>query len=118
LYRQRGEHTRCLTTLHHLLDTYPEGEEPRLALQMEGLTLADLGRPEQAVESLTAATHRGPPSAEAYYQLAQVLETAGRPADATAAAQQALVADASHMPSRELLARLAATPAPNSQPVR
>ena len=118
LYRQRGQHTRCLTTLHHLLDTYPEGEEPRLALQLEGLTLADLGRPQQAVESLTAANLRGPPNAETLYHLAEVLVAADRPGEATVAAQQALAADASHEPSRQLLARLAANPAPPDQPVR
>ena len=45
LYRQRGQPARALATLHHLLDTYPPGEEPQLSLLLEGLTLVDLGRP-------------------------------------------------------------------------
>ena len=48
LYRQRGQATRSLTTLHHLLETYPPGEEPQSVLMLEGLTLLDLGRPQQA----------------------------------------------------------------------
>ena len=63
LYRQLGQPARALATLHHLLDTYPPGEEPQLSLLLEGQTLADLGRPTQAAESLHAAVRRGPPNA-------------------------------------------------------
>jgi tetratricopeptide (TPR) repeat protein len=114
LYQQRGEHARCLTTIHHLLDTYAEGEEPRVALQLEGLALGDLGRSQEAVESLSAACRRGPPNAQSLYNLAQALLASGRQEEATAVAQQALAADASHEPSRQLLARLTGT----TQPVR
>jgi tetratricopeptide (TPR) repeat protein len=118
LYRQRGENTRSLTTLHHLMDTYPVGEEPLVVLQLEGLTLSDLGRPQEAVESLTAACRRGPPNAQTLYYLAQALLASGRPEAAAAAAQQALAADATHEPSRQLLARLAANPVPPKEPIR
>jgi tetratricopeptide (TPR) repeat protein len=114
LYRQRGQNGRCLTTIHHLLDTYPVGEEPQTALQLEGLALWDLGRPQQAVESLSAASRRGPPNAQTLYYLAQALLASGRQQEAAAAAQQALAADASHEPSRKLLAHLASA----AQPVR
>jgi len=96
------------------LDTYPEGEEPQVALQMEGLALWDLGRPRQAVESLSAACRRGPPNAQTLYYLAQALAASGRPEEAVLAAQQALAADATHEPSRQLLAHLASA----AQPVR
>jgi tetratricopeptide (TPR) repeat protein len=107
LYRQRGQHDRCLTTLHHLLDSYPPGEESQTALWMEGLTLGDLGRPEQAAESLLAASRQGPPNADLLYYLAQAELACGRPQDATTAVQQALAANASHEPSRKLLLELA-----------
>lgn len=107
LYRGRGEHARCLTTIHHLLDTYPAGEEPQVALLIEGLALADLGRPQQAAESLTLASRRGPPDAEIYFHLAQALLAAGRPQEATVAIHDALATDATHLPSQQLLAQLA-----------
>lgn len=107
IYRQRGQAARCLTTLRHLADTYPPGEEPQLATMLEGLTLLELGRPQQAAESLAAAARRGPPRAEAWYYLAQAESAIGRYAEATAAAQQALAIDASHQASRQLLAQLA-----------
>ena len=51
---------RCTT----LLDTYPPGEEPQMALLLEGQTLMALGRPHQAAESLTGGVASGPPNAE------------------------------------------------------
>lgn len=107
LHRQRGKHQRCLTTLHHLFDTYSPGEEPQFALFLEGLTLADLDRWQDAAESFAAASQRGPANAEILYHLARAELNAGRPREATASAQQALQVDASHQPSRELLAQLA-----------
>ncbi len=113
LYRQRGQPARALATLHHLLDTYPPGEEPQLSLLLEGQALSDLGRPAQAAESLAAAVRRGPPNAELLYRLAQAQSAAGEYPAATGTAQQALALDASHEASRQLLVQLAsiATPA-------
>jgi tetratricopeptide (TPR) repeat protein len=111
MYRQRGQHDRCLATLHHLFDTYPPGQESQMALWMQGLTLADLGRPEQAVESLLAASRIGPPNPDLLYGLAQAQLAAGLPAAATASAQQALATNAKHEPSRQLLEQMARNPA-------
>jgi tetratricopeptide (TPR) repeat protein len=47
MYRRRGQNTRCLTSIYHLLDTYPSGEEPQSVLVMQGMTLMDLGRPQR-----------------------------------------------------------------------
>jgi len=83
------------------------------------LALADLGRPQQAADSLQAASRKGPPNAEILYYLAQAELASGRYAQAAASAQQALAADASHEPSRQLLARLAQSSAqPAGQIVR
>jgi tetratricopeptide (TPR) repeat protein len=108
LYRQRGQTTRSLTTLHHLLDTYATGEEPQKVLTLEGLTLLDLGRPQQACECLAAANSRGQPTVDGLYYLAQAYLASGEPGQATAMAQSALALNASHEPSRQLLAQLAA----------
>ncbi len=110
IYRQRRQHDRCLTTLQHLLDTYPPGQGTQLAYWMEGLTLADLGRPQQAVESLRIANQQGPANADILYYLAQAQLAAGRPDAATATAQQALTMNPTHAPSRQLLTQLAASP--------
>lgn len=108
VYRQGGQHAQSLATLHHLLDTYAPGEEPQVALLLEGLALSDLGRAEEATESLREASRRGPPQAEILYQLARVEFASGRQEAAAAAAEQALAVDATHEPSRQLLAQLAA----------
>jgi Tfp pilus assembly protein PilF len=116
MYRQRGETARALTTLHYLLDSYAPGEEPQIALQLEGMTLLDLGRPQRAAESLQLAARRGPPHADVFYQLAQAEIRSGRLPEASAAAQQALAIDASHEASRQLLMQLAAnSPSAESQ---
>jgi tetratricopeptide (TPR) repeat protein len=108
IYRQRGQHARCLTALYHLLDTYPPGNEPQPVLVMQGLTLMDLGRPQQATQAFLAAGQHGPPSADLYFYLAQSYSASGQVTEAAAAAQQALALSASHEPSRQLLNQLAA----------
>ncbi len=112
IYRQRGQHDRCLTTLQHLLDTYPPGQGTQLAYWMEGLTLADLGRPDQAAESLRIANQQGPPNADILYYLARAQIAAGRPAAAATTAQEALATNPAHVASRALLTELAAHPSP------
>lgn len=118
LYRQRGQHDRCLTTLHHLLDSYPSGQEPQTALWMEGMALAELGRPQQASDSLQAASRQGPPNADILYYLAQAQLASGSPSDAAATAHEAVATDASHQPSRRLLIELASHAAEDGTHVR
>jgi tetratricopeptide (TPR) repeat protein len=108
IYRQRGQHARCLATVQRLIDTYSPGEEPQAVLLLEGLSLMDLGRPEQAIEPLTLATHKGPPQVQTFFALAQAQSAAGRVTEARTSVEQALALDAAHQPSRELLAQLAA----------
>jgi tetratricopeptide (TPR) repeat protein len=108
IYRSLGEPARCLTTLHHLNDTYSLGDEPQEALMLEGLTLMDLKRPHEAAEVLLAATHRGPANADVLFHLAQAQSAAGQYTDATSTAQQALAIDSTHQASLELLTQLEA----------
>jgi tetratricopeptide (TPR) repeat protein len=107
IYRQRGQAARSLTTAHHLLDTYPPGEESQQALTLEGLALMDLKRPQQACEIFALAAKQGPPTADCLYNLAQAYSAAGDLEQAMTTAQQALALNASHQPSRDLLAQLA-----------
>jgi tetratricopeptide (TPR) repeat protein len=117
IYTQRGQPARALATLHRLLDAYPPGEEPQMALTLEGQALMAMGRPHQAVDRFLAASHRGPPNAELCFLLAQAHASAGHHAAAAAAAQQALAIDTSHAASRQLLAQLTAS-TPSAEPQR
>lgn len=114
MYRERGQSSRCLTTLYNLLDTYPPGEESQQALMLTGLTLMDLNRHKQASEILALAAQRGQPNADLLYYLAQSYSAAGELEQAAVTAQQALALDASHQPTRELMSQLAARTAPES----
>ena len=108
---------RSLTTLHHLLDIYPPGEEPQQALWLEGLTYAALGRHADAVTSLYAASQRAAPRADLLYQLAVAEKAAGRFDAAANTARQALALDVGHQSSRRLLAQLQGDTAPGESGV-
>ena len=97
---------RSLTTLHHLLDIYPPGEEPQQVLWLEGLAYGALGRHTDAVGSLYAASGRGAPRVDLLYQLAVAEKAAGQPAAAANTVRQALALDANHKSSHVLLAQL------------
>lgn len=108
-----GRPQGSLTTLHHLLDVYAPGEEPQSALWFEGLAYQALDRPQDAVESLYAASLRGPPQADLLYQLALAEQSAGRPSAAADTARQALAVDTGHQASRMLLAQLQSVDSPD-----
>ncbi len=100
------QYQRCITTLQQVLDLYPPGEEPQDVLYREGLAYVAVGRNRQAVESLYAASRRGPSRAEILYELAAAELRNGHEDAARASIEQALAIDASHGPSRTLLASL------------
>ena len=112
IYRQRGQAARCLTSLHSLLDTYAPGDEPQSVLMLQGLTLMDLGRPQQAIEPLAAAAKRGKPNADVLCYLAQAYSAAGQLEHATKTAHEALALNGAHQQSKLLLTQLAARSAP------
>lgn len=112
LYYQQGQPQRCLTTLHRLLDTHAAGEEPLEAVILEGKAYLTMGLPIPARERFALVKSRSTPGPDLYCLIAQAEFAAGRPQAAIAAAQEAVTLDASHVPSRELLAKLtAAAPA-------
>jgi tetratricopeptide (TPR) repeat protein len=114
---QMGRTERSLTTLHHLLDVYAPGEEPQRALWLEGLAYQALNRPDDAIESLYAASLRGTPHADLLYQLALAEQTAGQAAAAANTVRQALSVDNEHRLSRVLLAQLEESVVPNNNGV-
>lgn len=101
-----GKPQRSLSTLHCLLDTYATGEEPQQVLWLEGLAYGSLGRQQEAVESLHAASLRGQPRPELLFQLAQAEQTIGERDRAANSLRRALALDESHEPSRVMLAQL------------
>lgn len=109
LHRSRGDHRRALTTMHHLLDAYPPGQEPAGALALAGESYLALDRPRDAAESLQLAADRGPTNAGLLCRLAEARAACGETADAIAGARRALDLDAGHDRSRQLLAKLQAT---------
>ena len=118
LYRKLGQPQRALAALQSLADTYSPGQEPQDVLYLEGLACAALGRHDDAVESFSAALMRGRPTAEILFRLAQAELDAGRPADAAAAARQALALDPQHQPSRQLLDLTGLAQQPDRPPQR
>jgi len=103
---------RSLTAIHYLLDVYAPGEEPQKVLWLEGLVYGALERRQDAVESLYAASLRGQPSAELFYDLATAQNAAAQPAAASSSLRQALALDAGHKASQVLLAQLQGTTSP------
>lgn len=72
IYRQQGRPQRMLATIDALADTYAADQVPAEVLFQRGLAQRDLGRFDDSVASLAAATKRGPASPEMLAQLAEV----------------------------------------------
>ena len=114
---QLGRPQRCLVTLHHLLDNYSTGEEPQKVLWLEGLAYGAVERHQDAATSLYAASQRGEPQVELFYQLAQAEHAAGNSAGAVSSVQQALALNSAHQGSQVLLAQLRTVTSPESEEI-
>ncbi|MBN1855024.1 MAG: tetratricopeptide repeat protein [Pirellulales bacterium] len=106
IHHRRREPERCLTTIHHLLDLHPPGEEPQEALYLEGIALSQLGRFDDAAESLQTALRRGPPRADILYQLAEVEFALGRIQAAQLTARSVLATDSNHAATLALISKM------------
>jgi tetratricopeptide (TPR) repeat protein len=115
LYRQLDQPERALQTLQVLADSYAPGEEPQQVLYLTGLAYTALGRPGDAVESLSAALIRDKPTPEILYRLGEAELLAGHQDEAAKLVQQALAIDPQHQPSRELLNRIELARRPQGQ---
>ena len=109
LHSVRGDHRRCLTTLHHLIETHPPGQEPAGALALAGESYLALGRAQDASDALRLAATRGEVGPDLLCKLAEAEAACGHTTEALAGARRALDLDAAHQPSRELIARLETT---------
>lgn len=118
LYRELNQPDRALQTLQALAETYSSGEEPGRVQHLMGLAYVALQRYDDAVESLAAAVKREKPSPELYCQLGEAQLLAGRPAEASAAARQALAMQPRHEASQALLNRIEVARQPREETLR
>jgi tetratricopeptide (TPR) repeat protein len=106
LYRAQGRPGRALSTLDRLAQSFPGEDVPVDVLLGKGLSLLQLGRYEDAVDQLAAASRRPDTSAEVYYHLGRAELLAGRPANARWAVGQALALTPDHRPARQLIEQI------------
>jgi tetratricopeptide (TPR) repeat protein len=106
IYREQGRPHRTLSTLQTLADQFPPGQEPAEVLYQQGLALKDLGRYEDAVDSLAAARNRGAPSADLLYHLGEAQMLTGDPSNARLSVLAALAREPGHRPSQQLKAHV------------
>jgi tetratricopeptide (TPR) repeat protein len=90
IYRAQCRYMRALATLRCLADGYAGNDRPQGVLFLEGLVLKDLGRYEEAVQSLSAAAKSGQPSRELLYHFAEAQMLAGDAGNARLTAEQGL----------------------------
>lgn len=118
LYRRQGRPRRALSTLDAIAERRGPNAVPQEVLVIRGLALQELGRLDEAVETLASAVPQGPPNSDLYYQLAQAHWAAGDPSSARLAAQEALRLSPQHPSSLELLAQLEASGIRTAQTTR
>jgi tetratricopeptide (TPR) repeat protein len=97
---------RALATLQSLSRQWSAPDEPAHVLALKGRAYAAMKRYDDATDCFLLASRRGEGDSETLYHLAKAQFHAGRPREAAAAAQEALIVDPQHAPSRLLLAQM------------
>lgn len=82
VYRRLDQPQQALVVLQNLADSYSPGEEPQRLLFLQGLAYQALGRYDEAVGDLQAATRRDTPTPEILEPLGRCLVAMGRHAEA------------------------------------
>lgn len=106
IYRRQERPQRALSTLDTLAQQFPPDDVPLDVLAMQGTTLKQLGRHQQATEMLARAASRGTPSADLLFQLAECQYLAGDASAAQASLDSALAQDPQHVAGLELKGEL------------
>lgn len=96
IYRQQSRPQRALSTLETLAEQFPPGDVPVDVVALQGNTLKQLGRHQEAAETLAAAASRGAPSADLLIQLAEAQFLAGDASAAQASLDLGLAQDPQH----------------------
>jgi tetratricopeptide (TPR) repeat protein len=106
LHQMRSQPQQVLTTVQHLLDLYPPGEESPQALYQQGLAQSQLRRDHDAVESFAAAARHDDSNVELLFQLGRAQLMTGKTTAAAANLRRVITLDADHQPSIALLAKM------------
>jgi len=106
LYRKSGRPQRMLATLQRLLENYPQSEQPIEALAELGDAYTQLGRHQNAVQTLLTVAQRTPGDANAMVRLSEAQLRAGDPVNAQVALQQALSINPQHRAALALQPRI------------
>jgi tetratricopeptide (TPR) repeat protein len=96
IYARQNRPQRALATLGTLAEQFPPGEVPVEVLAMQGMSLKQLGRPNDAVEMLAHAAALAAPSPELLFQLAEAQHLSGDASAAAASLDRALAQDPGH----------------------
>jgi tetratricopeptide (TPR) repeat protein len=106
IYRSQNKPQRSLATLAALEDRYTTEPPPIDLLLSRALALKQLGRYEDAAQSLTIAIARGATSADVFCELADAQLQAGDTTNARLSASAALEVSPDHVRGRQLMAAL------------
>jgi tetratricopeptide (TPR) repeat protein len=120
IHHQLGRPNRTLATLQRLDGASVEGPQGRRVWELRGLAQQQVGRSDEALESLTKAVEIGPPSADLLGQLAQVHWQLGQEELARRALRDALLLASPEQRAslRSLMAQIASFPGDRSPPTR
>jgi tetratricopeptide (TPR) repeat protein len=106
IYRRQNRPQRALSTLETLAEQFPPGEVPVDVIAMQGMSLKQLGRHQDAVQMLAQAASQGTPSSDLLFQLAEAQFLAGDASAAQASLNTALAQDPQHAAGLQLRAHL------------
>jgi tetratricopeptide (TPR) repeat protein len=109
IYRGQNRPRRALATLEAVVEQAGPDGVPGDVLLLQGIALKALGRHDQAIAVLTAASQRGEPDAELLFHLGEAHYLAGDVASAGLTVRAALARDPGHEPSRRLGADIEAS---------
>jgi tetratricopeptide (TPR) repeat protein len=106
IYRRQERPQRALSTLETLAEQFPPGEVPVEVIAMQGMSLKQLGRHQDAVQQLAQAAALGTPSSDLLYHLAEAQFLAGDASGAQASLDTALAQDPRHTAGLQLRTHL------------
>ena len=106
IYRRQNRSQRALSTLETLAEQFPPGEVPLDVIAMQGMSLKELGRHEDAAVMLAQAASQGSPSSDLLFHLAEAQFFAGDASAAQASLDLALAQDPQHSGGLQLRTHL------------
>jgi tetratricopeptide (TPR) repeat protein len=110
IYEQENRPQRALATLQSLAASFPPGQAPFDVVIRESLALRALGRPQDALQTLTQAAQRGNPPADLLYEFARTQLALGDATSARLSLATALERDPEHVACRALAQELGSPP--------